>query len=202
MKLETRLEHPPAIDSIVANDIVLDRVRRHDSHREKMPYARYFQLLGFDVMFDRNWRPWVLEVNYRPSLDSGTAAEKEMKVKLLRDVVAIAATVDVVENHLRETHASLTGASVNGWITRGQTLKDMEKQRQAAVKDSGFVEVLSPRTWNAFVSGLIAPPLQQEPRAAQAPLLPVAVQRAKVAKPTPTIWRPFGMGMSYKLVKR
>jgi hypothetical protein len=154
------------IDAIIAktvvavNDVVQNRVQRYESHREKMGYPRYFQLLGFDVMFDRAWKPWVLEVNYRPSLEFGTTAEREMKIRLLRDVVAVAAPLNAVEGHLRTRHSPLTGASVNGWLLKdqGRSVAAIEAQRAEALAGSGFVEVISARTWSRFVRALAGTP--------------------------------------------
>jgi hypothetical protein len=53
-------------------------------------YPRCFQLLGFDVLLDGDLKPWVLEVNYRPSLDWGTQKEHDMKVNLMEDVFRLA----------------------------------------------------------------------------------------------------------------
>jgi hypothetical protein len=53
-------------------------------------YPRCFQLLGFDVLLDEDLKPWVLEVNYRPSLDWGTQQEHDLKVKLIEDVLNLA----------------------------------------------------------------------------------------------------------------
>jgi hypothetical protein len=43
---------------------------------EMLGSSRCFQLLGFDVLLDPALNPWVLEVNYRPSLKSHRAAER------------------------------------------------------------------------------------------------------------------------------
>jgi hypothetical protein len=48
-----------------------------------------FQLFGFDVLLDDNLSPFLLEVNYRPSLSKGTAAENAMKLQLLTETFQI-----------------------------------------------------------------------------------------------------------------
>jgi hypothetical protein len=52
--------------------------------------GRCFQIFGFDVLFTRDGEPLVLEVNYRPSLSYGTDAERELKVRMLREATRIA----------------------------------------------------------------------------------------------------------------
>lgn len=54
-----------------------------------LPY-RSFQLLGFDVLIAQNFKPYILEVNYRPSLEADTDIEKKLKIKMLKDLMSIA----------------------------------------------------------------------------------------------------------------
>jgi hypothetical protein len=49
-----------------------------------------FQIFGFDVLFARDRRPLVLEVNYRPSLAFGTEEERQLKVRVLLKAAQIA----------------------------------------------------------------------------------------------------------------
>lgn len=46
-----------------------------------------FELYGFDIMFDQNFKPWVLEVNCLPSLSSSSAFDKDVKTKLVCDTL-------------------------------------------------------------------------------------------------------------------
>ena len=46
-----------------------------------------FELYGFDIMFDQNFKPWVLEVNCLPSLSSSSAFDKDVKTKLVCDAL-------------------------------------------------------------------------------------------------------------------
>lgn len=64
-------------------------------------YNRCFQILGFDVMLGTDWSPILLEVNFRPSLEGSTDAEREMKMKLLTEALSIAAPLDNVQQFLK-----------------------------------------------------------------------------------------------------
>jgi hypothetical protein len=60
--------------------------------REECPrigFSRCFQLFGFDILLDERLRPWLLEVNYRPSLKFMKARERRMKENLVRDLATL-----------------------------------------------------------------------------------------------------------------
>jgi hypothetical protein len=44
-----------------------------------------FELYGFDVLIDSNFKPWLLEVNVSPSLSSSSPMDKYIKTLLLSD---------------------------------------------------------------------------------------------------------------------
>jgi len=44
-----------------------------------------FQILGFDVMIDRNFKPWLIEVNQSPSFATDSPLDYEVKKQVLRD---------------------------------------------------------------------------------------------------------------------
>lgn len=50
---------------------------------------RCFQLYGFDVMFDANLKPWLIEINGSPSMTANTAVDRALKTGLLDDTLTI-----------------------------------------------------------------------------------------------------------------
>ena len=61
-------------------------------------YSRCFQVLGFDILLDKNWKPYVLETNYRPNLDFHRGVERRMKSTMIRDTVKVAAPLKAVQS--------------------------------------------------------------------------------------------------------
>ena len=48
-----------------------------------------FEVYGFDIMFDQNMKPWVLEVNCLPSLSSSSVFDKQVKTQLMSDTFTL-----------------------------------------------------------------------------------------------------------------
>ena len=50
---------------------------------------RCFELYGFDIMIDSNFKPWLIEVNGSPSMTSTTNIDEKLKKGLLDDTLSI-----------------------------------------------------------------------------------------------------------------
>ncbi|XP_007908131.2 LOW QUALITY PROTEIN: tubulin polyglutamylase ttll6 [Callorhinchus milii] len=48
-----------------------------------------FEILGFDVLVDRNLKPWLLEVNHSPSFTTDSKLDREVKDNLLYDTICL-----------------------------------------------------------------------------------------------------------------
>ena len=46
-----------------------------------------FQILGFDVMIDDAYKPWLLEVNQSPSFTTDTPLDLKIKKNLMADTL-------------------------------------------------------------------------------------------------------------------
>lgn len=56
-----------------------------------------FEMYGFDVLIDRNLRPWLLEVNASPSLSTTTDDDRLLKLRLIHDVLNVVMPLDSCE---------------------------------------------------------------------------------------------------------
>jgi tubulin polyglutamylase TTLL9 len=48
-----------------------------------------FELYGFDVLFDKDLRPWLIEINASPSMTGNTPSDFEMKLGLVDDTFTV-----------------------------------------------------------------------------------------------------------------
>jgi len=48
-----------------------------------------FQILGFDILIDKNFRPWLIEVNQSPSFATDSPLDYEVKKAVLKDTFSL-----------------------------------------------------------------------------------------------------------------
>ena len=61
-----------------------------------IPYCpSTFEMFGFDVIIDRNYRCWLLEINSSPSLERSNVLDDEIKIPLVKDIIKIVDPVDI-----------------------------------------------------------------------------------------------------------
>jgi hypothetical protein len=46
-----------------------------------------FELLGFDVMIDSNFKPWLIEVNSGPQMSMDNSADHQVKPDLIKHMI-------------------------------------------------------------------------------------------------------------------
>jgi hypothetical protein len=89
------------IDEAIVLTIIAGVFEIETAVTAKLPstvYPRCFQVVGFDVMLDKNAKPAVLEVNYRPSLEVDDGEnEGPLKIAMLADAMRIAVPLPEVQ---------------------------------------------------------------------------------------------------------
>lgn len=58
-----------------------------------------FELLGFDILIDENYKPWLLEINHTPSLSPHTELENKIKQEMIGDLLRL---VDLTHQDSKE----------------------------------------------------------------------------------------------------
>lgn len=67
-------------------DIIILTLKSQESS-DKSCSSHCVELLGFDILIDQQYRPWLLEVNESPSLANDCAVDEQIKVPMLRDLI-------------------------------------------------------------------------------------------------------------------
>lgn len=76
-------------------DMIIKTIISCETHVSKLVNAnvknRYscFELLGFDIMLDSEYKPWLIEVNISPSLRSDSPLDSSVKSQLIKDMLNI-----------------------------------------------------------------------------------------------------------------
>lgn len=104
-------------------------------------YSRCFQILGFDILLDKNLDPHVLEVNYRPSLDYYRGVERRMKVDMIRDAILLATSYPSIQQAIKARN----DWSVDSWkvfmLTHGEYLREGTYNRKKILSKSKYCAV-------------------------------------------------------------
>lgn len=122
-------------------------VEGQDQQCPNVGYSRCFQILGFDILIDKDLNPTILEVNYRPSLETDTDAEKSLKIQMLSEAMKIAAPVSFLQHEITEEKSNVTVESWKRYITRNTTLlNQISNAKRTAEANSQFVKAFPSNT--------------------------------------------------------
>merc|ERR1719265_2384047 len=84
-------------DIVIHSLLAVQKVMIHDKH--------CFELYGYDILIDTDYRPWLLEVNASPSLTANTVQDYDMKFGMLDDAL----TIMDLEKYLSGTEVQIGG---------------------------------------------------------------------------------------------
>lgn len=100
-----------------------------------------FELYGFDILIDKDLKPWLMEVNVSPSLNSSAPLDKKLKTTVISDTLHLIGVVPYdrkkYEKQMEsEKLARFTGLSVNGQtiskaIARNKNTRDIVELQNA-----------------------------------------------------------------------
>ena len=77
------------IKDIVAKTLIVGQPYMSHIYRscqpDDMDNSMCFQILGFDIMIDKNFKPWLIEVNQSPSFATDSPLDYEVKKAVIKD---------------------------------------------------------------------------------------------------------------------
>jgi hypothetical protein len=78
-------------------------VKAEEQECPSLGYPRCFQIIGVDVLLDRDLRPFILEINYRPSLKSPTPRAQQLKQAMLKDALRLGCPYQPIQQLISAT---------------------------------------------------------------------------------------------------
>lgn len=65
-----------------------------------VPYAgNCFELLGFDILIDDKFEPWLIEVNLSPSLNCDSPLDQKIKSNMITDLFNLAGLIHIEDRN-------------------------------------------------------------------------------------------------------
>lgn len=126
------------IDDIVVLTIISSYKYLLEGDKEKQ-YNYCFQIFGFDILLDEKLNPYLLEVNYRPSLDYYTGFEKRMKVEMIRDAIRIAVPFGIYQELVSSRKWCWTRSSWLEFINKDPEIQKIcDKDLQNVLDESNY----------------------------------------------------------------
>lgn len=98
--------------------------------------AHCFECYGYDIIVDDNLKPWLVEVNASPSLTTTTREDRNMKSRLLRDVLELAVLHDAPDQRRSMQMPVLSATNGFQWLINEAALLEAERLREQQRKGS------------------------------------------------------------------
>lgn len=104
--------------------------------------SRCFQIIGCDVLLDKFLHPYILEINYRPSMKCNTQNSHDMKLEMLKNALRIAAPFQPLQNLLDNSEYPKDPEGFMQFIQENKSvIDDIEALRAENEKGNKFVKV-------------------------------------------------------------
>ena len=139
-RLWKRIDEAIALTVISAYSFIARGVEAQGLRNDS--YSRCFQILGFDILLDQEANPYVLEVNYRPSLDTHFPAERRLKADMIKSAIMIGAPLATAQRALIARKWGWTPNTWNEFLARTPEIKKAAKtEKQNAINKSKFEQI-------------------------------------------------------------
>lgn len=115
-------------------------------------YSRCFQIIGCDVLLDKDCNPYILEINYRPSLKCNTQQAKNLKITMLKDAIRLGAPYSVIQHLVDSEELPINDFDrLKSYMDGHSNIKKMiQKELSLAEKGNTFVKVFPSSTQSFY----------------------------------------------------
>ena len=117
------------IDDIVIKTVLsIDREVVAATRRGVARAGSCFQMFGFDVLFDEALKPWLIEVNFCPSMNTDAEVDLSIKGRAIANLLTVAGVQPFTHKGL-DANKKKRGSGVGGfgkWSSRHTTREDRE----------------------------------------------------------------------------
>ncbi|OHT05219.1 Tubulin-tyrosine ligase family protein [Tritrichomonas foetus] len=142
------------ITSIVAKTLAFVQPSMAPRERKRL-VEPYFELFGFDIIFDRSFKPYVLEINCMPSLNTEEDVDFEVKAPLVAQALSIAGIPDL-------SYEQLGAAIANFKLPQGglDQIEDeiiRQENDRNRLSGNGFIRIFPSEASNEFSQLIFSP---------------------------------------------
>lgn len=135
------------------NKKIRDLYKLSTSNKINLNNNCMYELYGYDVLLDSNFKPWLMEVNLNPSLNTDTELDLKLKSMLMTDIfnligiepflrIGLKKNTQINYNNIEEKNKKLTyGTSLNNKLFKNKIKKDkLNNTNMYSIKNSNFRE--------------------------------------------------------------
>lgn len=101
---------------------------------------RCFQIIGCDILLDKDLNPYILEINHRPSMKTNTENSKNLKIQMLKDALRLAAPLHPLQQLLR---------NCDGYPTTNEEMRELMKKNQHVLAEIKAIRATN-EIYNSF----------------------------------------------------
>ena len=88
------------IEDLVIKTIISTESLVYSAFEMHVPYRNNcFELFGFDILIDSNLKPWLLEVNLSPSLNTDSPLDLKIKGEMISDMLTLVGIVPLDQRY-------------------------------------------------------------------------------------------------------
>jgi hypothetical protein len=130
-------------------------------------YPRCFQIIGCDVLLDRHLKPYVLEINYRPSLKCNNDKSHDLKLSMLQDAIKLGCPYQPLQELIRTSEEIPTDLREFRQFLQenGSVLRECDRMRELNQEGNTFAKVFPNPTkpvWNQVLERVLRLPTETE----------------------------------------